>query len=98
MEFPVLILPGTGRGTIRRMVEGHAPNLLRPKARAILRVPLHPRLRRRFPSPGGGGLPEHPVKNRIDMLQMIAKIELVLDFLNRKRGGDIGIRLQQFEQ
>jgi hypothetical protein len=46
MVAALKILPGTGRGTMRSMVEGarcHAPS------------PLHHRLRRRFPSPCRGG-------------------------------------------
>ena len=44
------ILPGTGRGTMRSMVEGHGRRGARPG------VPLHHRLRRWSPSPGGRGL------------------------------------------
>ena len=36
---------------MQSMVEGHSRVLLTPKTWAILRVPLHPRLRRRSPSP-----------------------------------------------
>ena len=55
MERLRSILPGTGRGTTRRVVEGHArvsatsQDLLNPP------VPLHPALRARSPSPVGGG-------------------------------------------
>jgi hypothetical protein len=47
------ILPGTGRGTIRRMVEGHALAILTFWRGDTLNVPLH-RLRR-SPSPFWGG-------------------------------------------
>ena len=42
--------------------------------------------------------PEHPREDRVDMLQMIAEIELVLDLRDRQRGGHFGIGLEQFEQ
>jgi hypothetical protein len=45
-----MILPGTGRGTIRRMVEGGLPQSRRPAA-----FPLHHPLRGRSLSPFLGG-------------------------------------------
>ena len=50
-------LPGTGRGTMRSMVEGHGPRHLNsPHPLENSPVPLHPHLRRRFPSPFRGGM------------------------------------------
>ena len=41
---------------------------------------------------------KHPCKNRVDMLQVIAKIELRLDFRCWQGGGYIGVSDQQVEQ
>ncbi len=46
-----LILPGTGRGTIRRMVEGHPRNIVTPAGLELGHVPLHQL--RWSPSPKG---------------------------------------------
>ena len=48
------ILPGTGRGTIRRMVEGYPPDNATPVGRELGRVPLHQL--RWSPSPCRGGI------------------------------------------
>jgi hypothetical protein len=45
------ILPGTGRGTMRSMVEGHGRSRVSFEGQDILRVPLHHRLWRWSPSP-----------------------------------------------
>ncbi len=41
---------------------------------------------------------EHPREDRVDVLVVIAEVEARLDLVGRKRGGDVGIGLQQFEQ
>ena len=41
-------------------------------------------------------LPENPVKNRFDMLEMIIEIEPVFDFLRTHLGGNVGIGFEQF--
>jgi hypothetical protein len=48
------ILPGTGRGTMRSMVEGHMPDHLTSRGRMMPRVPLHPAAARRGPPPRAG--------------------------------------------
>jgi hypothetical protein len=47
------ILPGTGRGTMRSMVEGYGSNRVSLLGRDVLGVPLHHL--RLFPSPGRSG-------------------------------------------
>ena len=49
------ILPGTGRGTTRRVVGGQVPHGSTSRRPFKPTVPLHPALRARSPSPVGGG-------------------------------------------
>lgn len=49
------ILPGTGRGTMRSMVEGHPSESASSRISSAPNVPLHPALRARSPSPFRGG-------------------------------------------
>ncbi len=53
MNGTAQILPGTGRGTIRRMVEGHPRHNATSTGRDMGRVPLHQL--RWSPSPFRGG-------------------------------------------
>ena len=55
MERLRSILPGTGRGTTRRVVEGQARDSATSQDLFNPPVPLHPALRARSPSPVGGG-------------------------------------------
>jgi hypothetical protein len=47
-------LPGTGRGTIRRMVEGYVRNCATSIGQEMRGVPLHPRAARGGPPPRAG--------------------------------------------
>jgi hypothetical protein len=49
-----MILPGTGRGTIRRMVEGHPRLLKTPAFRSSAARPFTPTLRVAVPLPRWG--------------------------------------------
>jgi hypothetical protein len=54
MSVTANFLPGTGRGTIRRMVEGHPPHNATSIGRDMGHVPLHQL--RWSPSPVRGGI------------------------------------------
>jgi len=43
-------------------------------------------------------LPEHPIKNRVDMFQMIAEIEFLFDFAWAEGRRHFCVRLEQLEQ
>jgi hypothetical protein len=47
-------LPGTGRGAIRRVVEGHVRGCAASKAQENCNVPLHPSASRCGPPPRAG--------------------------------------------
>src|SRR5690349_22526147 len=49
----------------------------------------------RSPRPRRQGSPEHPGEDRVDMLQVIAKVELVIDLSRRQRCGHLGIRSEE---
>ena len=78
------ILPGTGRGTIRRMGEGYRPVVPTPRGQDHRPVPLHQQSW--SPSPDGGGiLHELPVA----ALRLDPATLLVLRRLGLKRIGDL---------
>src|SRR3546814_4659546 len=52
-----------------------------------------------FRSPAGpASISKDARENRVDVFQMIAKVELLLQLLRRQGGRDLGVRFQQVEQ
>ena len=70
----------------------------KPSQLQHLQLCCHVASRRGVKATGRSPLAEHSREDRVDVLEVVTEVELVLDLGRRKRGGYFGIGLEQVEQ